>query len=233
MQVNKNPQADDIFYPDSDGKPMADNTIQFRWISKLKGATEFLFRSDNQVFVAGDLLWYPVKGDPKTRVAPDVMVVFGRPKGDRGSYKQWEEEGIAPQVVVEVLSPSNTVGEMNDKQKFYYDHGVEEFYILDPITESLWIWQKDEAIAMLYPQKKEAWVSKRLGIKFAVLEGKLQAFYPDDSPILTYDETKQQALEQQRLAEEHKQQAEAERKAKEDALAEIERLKAELHKRSQ
>ncbi len=32
------------------------------------------------------------------------MVVFGRPKGDRGSYKQWLENQIAPQVVFEILS---------------------------------------------------------------------------------------------------------------------------------
>ena len=83
-------------YPDSDGEPMADNTKQFRWIVTIKENLERLFSADSNVFVAGDLLWYPVKGDPKRRQAPDVLVVFGRPKGDRGSYKQWEEGGIAP-----------------------------------------------------------------------------------------------------------------------------------------
>ncbi|NEX15989.1 MAG: hypothetical protein C1943_04960 [Halochromatium sp.] len=29
-------------------------------------------------------------------IAPDLFVVFGRPKGRRGSYRQWEEDGIAP-----------------------------------------------------------------------------------------------------------------------------------------
>ena len=45
------------------------------------------------------LLWYAVEGDNKIRQAPDAMVAFGRPKGYRGSYRQWEEGGIAPQVV--------------------------------------------------------------------------------------------------------------------------------------
>lgn len=65
------------------------------------------------VFVAGDLLWYPVEGNPKITQAPDVMVIFGVPKGDQGAYKQWEENNIAPQVVFEILSPSNTQKEMN------------------------------------------------------------------------------------------------------------------------
>ncbi|MEC4805732.1 MAG: Uma2 family endonuclease, partial [Jaaginema sp. PMC 1080.18] len=96
-----------IIYPDSDGQPMADNTQQFRWIVLIKENLEVLFADNPDVFVAGDLLWYPVEGQPKIRIAPDAMVIFGRPKGDRGSYRQWEEENIVPQVVFEILSPGN------------------------------------------------------------------------------------------------------------------------------
>ena len=60
------------------------------------------------MFIAGDMLWYPVARNTSIRQAPDVMVVFGRPKGDRGSYIQTQEEDIAPQVVFEILSPGNT-----------------------------------------------------------------------------------------------------------------------------
>src|SRR6266542_1981574 len=93
-----------IEYPDSDGLPMADNTLQFEWIVTIKGNLDRLFADDPLVFVAGDLLWYAVEGRPEIRSAPDAMVVFGRPKGYRGSYKQWMEDGIPPQVVFEVLS---------------------------------------------------------------------------------------------------------------------------------
>lgn len=82
-----------VDYPDSDGRPMADNTLQFEWIVTLKEGIEVLFRDDLNVFVAGDLLWYPVEGRPDLRTAPDVLVVFGRPKGYRGSYRQWVEAG--------------------------------------------------------------------------------------------------------------------------------------------
>ena len=104
-------------YPDSDGQPIADNPKQFRWIVTIKENLERLFAGEN-VFVAGDLLWYPVEGSPKIRQAPDVMVAFGRPKGDRGSYQQWLEANIAPQVVVEMLSPGNRPGEMLRKLNF-------------------------------------------------------------------------------------------------------------------
>ena len=65
------------------------------------------------------------------------MVAFGRPKGYRGSYKQWEEDGIAPQVVFEILSPGNRRDEMVRKFAFYERYGVEEYYIYDPDTGDL------------------------------------------------------------------------------------------------
>ena len=40
----------------------------------------------------------PWKGNRKIRSAPDALTAFGRPKGYRGSYKQWEEGDVAPQV---------------------------------------------------------------------------------------------------------------------------------------
>ena len=45
-----------IEYPDSDGLPIADNTLQFRWISTIMWGLDALFFHDPQVFVAGDLL---------------------------------------------------------------------------------------------------------------------------------------------------------------------------------
>jgi Uma2 family endonuclease len=62
----------------------------------------FIARPDGSV--AGDLFWYPVEGHPEIVVAPEVFIVFGRPKAPRRSYKQWEEGGIAPQVVFEIIS---------------------------------------------------------------------------------------------------------------------------------
>ena len=112
------PTLDTVIYPDSDGNPMADNTQQFRCIVTIKENLELLFADQPNVFVAGDLLWYPVQGDNTIRQAPDVLVVFGRPKGDLGSYQQWNEGNISPQVVFEILSPGNRPSEMLRKFRF-------------------------------------------------------------------------------------------------------------------
>jgi Uma2 family endonuclease len=104
-----------IEYPDSDGLPIADDTLQFEWIVTIKGELDALFLDDPNVFVAGALLWYAVEGKPTIRINPDVLVAFGRPKGYRGSYRQWKEGNLAPHVIFEVLSPSNRPDEMYRK----------------------------------------------------------------------------------------------------------------------
>jgi hypothetical protein len=43
-------------YPDSDAKPMSDNTLQLWWITTIKWGIDALFRHNRDVFVAGDLL---------------------------------------------------------------------------------------------------------------------------------------------------------------------------------
>ncbi|WP_416212397.1 hypothetical protein [Nostoc sp. DedQUE09] len=51
----------EVIYPDSDGQPVANNTIQFGWIVEIKQNLDWLFADDPNVFVAGDLFWYPVE----------------------------------------------------------------------------------------------------------------------------------------------------------------------------
>ncbi|MGD1905980.1 MAG: Uma2 family endonuclease [Leptolyngbyaceae cyanobacterium] len=165
-------------YPDSDGQPMADNTKQFHWIVVIKDNLERLFAQDPAVFVAGDLLWYPLEGKPTVRQAPDVMVVFGRSKGDRGSYQQWREGDIAPQVVFEILSPGNRFGEVLRKLNFYDRHGVEEYYIYNPDTfELTGLVRSEQALTLL--DAVEGWGSPRLWIRFELTPEGLVIYRPD------------------------------------------------------
>ena len=196
-----------IIYPDSDGQPMADNTKQFRWIVLIKENLELLFADDPQVFVAGDLLWYPVEGHPKIRVAPDAMVVFGRPKGDRGSYRQWEEDNITPQVVFEILSPGNRVKEMTRKLQFYERYGVEEYYIYDPDDNELEGLHRREGNLQLV-EEINGWVSPRLGIKFVLSAETLEIYRPDGRKFLSSLELEQRAEQASQRAEQANQRAE-------------------------
>ncbi len=214
-----------IEYPESDGKPMAENTKQARWIFLLYGNLLALFADVADVFIAADHFWYPVKGEPEVRQAPDVFVAVGRPKGDRGSYKQWEEGDVAPQVVFEVLSPSNDPIEMADKFDWYERFGVEEYYIYDPDRNRLVIYvRRGEVLRRVHPANGH--VSPRLKIRFQLTSPEMTVYRPDGRPFLTFDQ-----LEAERARE-----AEARRQAvgrAEKAEAEVERLRRLLDARGQ
>ncbi len=185
---------------------MSDNTKQFRWIVTIKENLEILFANNPDVFVAGDLLWYPVEGNNKLCQAPDAMVVFGRPKGDRGSYKQWEENNIPPQVAFEILSPGNRAGKMLQKTIFYQRYGVEEYYVYDPDEIELTGFTRSGD--WLEPiEEMNGWISPRLGIRFELKQDTLEIYRPDERKFLT-------PVELDQLREQERQRAE-------DAIAQL------------
>ncbi|XDE61769.1 Uma2 family endonuclease [Arthrospira platensis BEA 1257B] len=171
-----------ILYPDSDGKPMAENTLQYGWIVRLVSNLKQLLKSQ-VAFVAGDLLWYPVQVErpPAPRQAPDAMVVLGRPDGARGSYKQWEEDNIPPQVVFEILSPSNTMSEMAAKQQFYQQYGVLEMYFYNPQSHNFWGFQRttpEDSLVLITPLDFP-WTSPLLNIRFELFDDGLAVYHPN------------------------------------------------------
>ncbi|MEB3192792.1 MAG: Uma2 family endonuclease [Snowella sp.] len=222
-------QLTTINYPESDGKPMADNTKQFHWITVIKQNLDWLFAQDPQVFIAGDLFWYPVEGRPDIVTAPDVLVVFGRPKGDRGSYKQWEENNIAPQVVFEILSPSNSKTEMEKKLMFYDRYGVEEYYIYDPDCDRLEGWLRSEKGILNNIPVMQNWVSPRLGMRFEQSGEVLKLFRPDGTPFHSYNEVNILLMEEQQRADAERQQAKIERQRAESEKERADRLEALLN----
>ena len=209
---------------------MSDNTLQYEWIVTLEGGMEALFKDNEAVFVAGNLLWYPVEGDPKIRTAPDVMIAFGRPKGHRESYMQWVEGGVAPQVVFEVLSKGNQRGEMLSKYAFYEQYGVQEYYIYNPYKHILqgFVRQCGHFVAIT---EINGYVSPLLGVRF-VLDppgSPLQVIGPDGRPFASFqkvieqhDQAERQALQAVHRADQEKERARQERLQRERIEEQIE-----------
>ena len=116
---------------------------------------------------------------------------------------QWREEGLAPQVAFEVLSPGNTRTEMIHKRQFYERYGVEEYYEYDPDRGTLkgWLRQDDRLEAI---PRMEGWISPRLGVRFTMEGNDLVLYRPDGRRFETF-------LELERRAETERQRAETER----------------------
>jgi Uma2 family endonuclease len=214
-------QPEIVIYPDSDGQPISDNTLQFEYIVTVKGGLEALFRHDPNVFVAGDLLWYPVEGEPKVRTAPDALVAFGRPKGYRGSYKQWLEGNVPPQVVFEILSPGSRHGDWIRKFNFYERYGVEEYYVYDPDRGTVEGWLRKGSRLEEIPDMQH-WVSPRLNVRFELLNGELHLYGPDGQRFATYVELVEQQQGERRDKERAQRQAEQAQRHAEQARQQAE-----------
>ncbi len=213
-----------LVFPDSDGQPMAENTRQYEAIVTLKGNIEAFAPAD--AFVAGDHLIYVDSRDPAARQAPDVYVAFGRPRGHRGGYKLWEEANVFPQVVFEVLGPSNTAAEMRAKRRFYFNHGAEEYYEFDP-EAGTWLGFILNPDTGLPDQVTNmgGFVSPRLGMQFEFRPLELLVYRPDGNRFLSFQELNDKVEVERARAEREAQRAEQERQR-----AEQERQRAELEK---
>ena len=120
-----------IFYPESDGKPMGETDTHITMILNIIGILRNFFSKDENTYVLGDVLFYYQEGNPKKFLVPDVMVVKGVGKHPRRTYKLWDE-GEVPSVVFEISSRSTWGEDLNTKWAIYQQLGVKEYYIFDP-----------------------------------------------------------------------------------------------------
>jgi len=131
MSLRQPVPTSEIEYPETDGQPMAETDVHAQLMMSLRFALANYFRDEPEVYVSSNLLLYYVEGEPKKRVAPDVFVVRGVPKGDRRIYKLWEE-GRAPEVVIELSLRQTWREDLQIKWRLYEQLGVGEYFIFDP-----------------------------------------------------------------------------------------------------
>ena len=208
-----------IAYPESDGNPRAENTLQFDWITLVKFETADAFADRDDVFIAGDLLWHPLEDHPEIRIAPDVLIAFGRPKGRRGSYLPWKEDNIPPQVIFEILSPENSRSEMDSKVGFYQKYGVKEYIEYDPDRNILRVWLRQNDELMPIPAELlRDWISPLLQVRFLWTDEHLELFHSNGEPFRGRAELRRILKQEQQHAGNEQQRFQLERQPV-DALA--------------
>lgn len=230
---------------------MAQNPKQFDVIVSIETNLAYLYKDAADVWIGKDQFWYPVKGKPRIVQAPDVFVVFGRPNQYRPTYKQWEDGDVPPQVVIEVLSPSNTEKELISKRAFYEKYGVEEYYVVDPdckfVEKGLEVYLRDKKDNLSFVHFEDVFISPRMGVKFEIKDkpkkkdakgkekgpGKEVVYYhPNGAPFLStselrelYEVTKDLFTTARKSQERAEESLEKEQEARElaEALVEKER----------
>lgn len=131
-KIRSLPTDRDVYYPSSDGKPIAETEMHRDLLIDALSMLKRHFRNRPDVYVSGDLLLYYEKGNPKKSVVPDVFVVFGVPKGNRDNYLLWEE-GKGPDFVLELSHKKTYDYDLGEKKRIYAKVlEVKEYFLYDP-----------------------------------------------------------------------------------------------------
>ncbi len=226
--------ADQIEYPESDGKPMGETDLHRDWMVRILDILRHRYLGQ-RVYVASDLLVYYEEGVPRKFVVPDNFVVLDCDPHRRRVFKTWEE-GKAPDVVFEVTSRSTRSEDESFKPQMYELIGVKEYFLYDPSSEYLhpamqgFRRQGKEGFVAMVPDQDGSLTSETLGIVLR-LDGEelVMSDLPTGDVLTTEAEAERAAKEAERAAKEAERAAkEAERAAKEAAEARVAELQAEL-----
>ncbi len=245
------PQSQNVFYPETDGKPMAETDLHRQLIIKMIDILQGAFP---EAYVSGNICLYYEQGNPKKMIAPDTLLCCSQPPMVKRTYFAWEEN--AQLDLVMEFSSFSTRREDHHKKKRIYEQilQVPYYVIFDPYGIYLNAWHlRDRRYIPLEPDEQGYYYLMDLNLYLAIENNNsLRFFNSARKPLLTTGELGLQQAEQERRQKEQErrqkeealkreeqerrqkeealQQAEQERQQKEEALAEIERLRALLTK---
>ena len=194
----------EIFYPSSDGEPLAESYVHLQAIfATFSVLTQYL--QSRQATVLADQFLYYAQGFPRLRVAPDVMVIFNVAPGGRDNYKIWEE-GEVPVVIFEITSPGTKENDTGYKKILYAQLGVQEYWLFDPKGE--WIEEKLQGYRLRGEEYELITDSRSEPLQLRLqIESQLIGFYREDTgEKLLIPEELAVALEQEKLAREQAQE---------------------------
>jgi Uma2 family endonuclease len=128
-------EQQEIEYPTSDGQPMAETPQHMQVMVDVIFGLAGRYAEVQDVWVGGNLFFFYEKGNPKARVAPDVLLAKGVRKWDRPNYLLWQEG--PPALAVEVTSKKTQRKDQDVKKPLYERLGIKEFVLFDPFGEYL------------------------------------------------------------------------------------------------
>lgn len=229
-----------LHFPESDGKPMAETDKHRNQMIALLNALEEYYRPDSGIYVTGNILvHYCDEAGEWKFLAPDIIVVKGVEKKDRGSYVI-ADEGKAPDLIIELVSPSTKVEDLGNKRVIYAGWRVKEYFLFDPTGELFsgplrgFRLQGNDYVPMMGARLH----SEVLGLDLVVEHGRLRLYDPQTGQrLLTHEESEAaRRIAETKASQEAAARQAAEAKAAQEfaarqaAEAELVRLREELAK---
>jgi Uma2 family endonuclease len=199
----------------------------------LLNALEEYYRPDSGIYVTGNILvHYCDEAGEWKFLSPDVIVVKGVEKKERGSYVI-EDEGKAPDFIIELVSPSTKVEDLGNKRVIYAGWHVKEYFLFDPTGELFstplrgFRLQGNDYVPMMGARL----CSEVLELDLVVEQGRLRLYDPKTGQRLsTHEESEAARREAEAKAATAEAKAAQEYAARQAAEAELSRLREELAK---
>jgi Uma2 family endonuclease len=230
--TTKTPRSRRVFYPDSDGKPMAETDVHADVMTDCKEALRGFFAKRPDVYVSGNNFVYFEEGNPRARVSPDVYVVFGAAMRQRNSYKSWEEGERLPAVVLEITSKKTKNEDIVTKYVLYERLKIHEYFLFDPTGTHLKAERlqgfrlSEQGSYQPIPKTEERLFSEALYLELFGEGTRLRFFDPTNFTLLpTPSELRRLVARERQRAEQEAQRAELAEARVAQLLAELARLK--------
>jgi Uma2 family endonuclease len=219
-------------YPESDGRPMGETDLHIDETIAIRLMLEGYYAERKDVYVTGNNLIYYEQGNVAARVSPDVYVVHGVPKGQRRTYKLWEEKK-PPSVVIEVTSKGTWLEDEGTKRALYARVGVKEYFLYDPGAEYLRPPLQGYALrgqdyAPLRPRADGSIRSAALDLTLRLEGGRIALYTGKGHRLLRHDEVEAARREAEAARRDAEVHARAEAHARQRAEARARAAEAEL-----
>lgn len=216
-----------VYYPDTDGIPMAVSDLHRRLFFWTRQALEAYYAEMPDVYISGDILIYYKEGDPRKSIVPDVLVSFGIKKGLRDSYKTWVE-GKAPDFVMAFASEKTYKDDLGREKDIYASMEIQDYFLYD--AEGLYLPSPlmgftlvDGVYEAISPDVDEGIHSSVLELDFRLQDKEIRIFDP-----IANEWVQTLAEQAEALTEQAKARIEKERARTEQAKARTEKAEAEI-----
>lgn len=225
--------ADGVVMPPCDlwsDEPPLESTLHLQQLILLLTCLEWLWQDRDDFFAAGNLtVYYSTRKRTTEKFrGPDFFVVLGTEKRPRRSWMVWEEDGMYPNVIVELLSDSTAQTDRGLKKDLYQNtFRTPDYFWFHPETLEFQGFYLVRGRYEALEPNDQGWLwSEELGLYLGIHNRQLRFFTPEGTLVPTPEEVAR--VETQRAqTEAQRAEAEAQRAEAEAQRAEAERQRSE------
>lgn len=233
-----------IELPEEDGEPLESFWHYDAMVLLIQSIDQHLRDRDDYVVGGNHFIYYNEQQARNTDFrGPDFFFVWGRPRHTRRKYwATWDELGLLPNVIIELMSPSTRRVDLLPKKTLYQNtFKTSDYFCYDPFTGEFHGWTLQDGVYVALEPNERGWrwsaqLQLWLGLAPCAYlnphERYLRFFTPDGTMVRNFAEAGQEKADAaQKTAEDAQRDADRERLRAQSAEAELARLNAQLEAR--